>query len=216
MSKTAKAAVMQQESYALAQTKSEFAKLLRTRGIASEDKTLTYVELAKVEAEYVLQGVNNPNLTIDELIDEAAKYSVGCLLSPSNAYDVEVTDELLRLYGLSDEYSFQPPTNKPQSYVDPDDNSKEYILTEAQREKYVEISHATYNDAVLTIITDPSYARLTDAQKAERLNAMRDKLSDVVRNEFLYRLSLNTTFTDREEDKVSAETRAYIRNLLDW
>lgn len=80
----------------------------------------------------------------------------------------------------------------------------------------MEISHATYNDAVLTIITDPSYARLTDAQKAERLNAMRDKLSDVVRNEFLYRLSLNTTFTDREEDKVSAETRAYIRNLLDW
>lgn len=212
---------MRQESYALAQTKSEFAKLLRTRGIASEDKTLTYVELAKVEAEYVLQGVNNPNLTIDddvidELIDEAAKYSVGRLLSPSNAYDVEVTDELLRLYGLSDEYSFQPPTNKPQSYVDPDDNSKEYILTEAQREKYVEISHATYNDAVLTIITDPSFARLTDAQKAERLNAMRDKLSDVVRNEFVYRLSLNTTSTDREEDKVSAETRAYIRNLLDW
>lgn len=58
--------MQQQESYALAQTKSEFAELLRTRGIASEDKTLTSVELAKVEAEYVLQGINNPNLTIDD------------------------------------------------------------------------------------------------------------------------------------------------------
>lgn len=333
LSKTAKAAAMQQqESYALAQTKSEFAEMLKKRGIRSESKTITSVELAKVEAEYVLQGVNNPNLAIDddvvgelvaldsyaskysfvlstsvpatfrsqndsdyvynlnsrqqtyyattraalyndamlsvitseryggakpqeraamlevacgyvdkelkdkmqklldrenakptlrvstkeELIDEEAKYSVARILSPDDAYDTEVTDELLRLYGLSDEYSFQPPTNKPTSYVDPEDKSKEYVLTEEQREKYVEISHATYNDAVLTIITDPSYARLTDAQKAERLNAMRDKLSGVVKNEFLLWLSQNTTSTDREDPKVSKETAAYVKKLLGW
>lgn len=333
LSKTAKAAAMQQqESYALAQTKSEFAELLKKRGIRSESKTITSVELAKVEAEYVLQGVNNPNLAIDddvvgelvaldsyaskysfvlstsvpatfrsqndsdyvynlnsrqqtyyattraalyndamlsvitserygeakpqeraamlevacgyvdkelkdkmqklldrenakpvlrvsdkeELIDEEAKYSVARILSPDDAYDTEVTDELLRLYGLSDEYSFQPPTTKPISYVDPEDRDKEYILTEEQREKYVEISHATYNDAVLTIITDPSYARLTDAQKAERLNAMRSKLAEVVRNEFLLWLSQNTTSTDREDPKVSKETTAYVKKLLGW
>lgn len=333
LSKTAKAAAMQQqESYALAQTKSEFAELLKKRGIRSESKTITSVELAKVEAEYVLQGINNPNLAIDddvvgelvaldsyaskysfvlstnvpatfrsqtdsdyvynlnsrqqtyyattraalyndamlsvitserygkakpqeraamlevacgyvekelkdkmqklldsenakptmrvstseELIDEEAKYSVARILSPDDAYDTEVTDELLRLYGLSDEYSFQPPTTKPVSYVDPDDRDKEYILTEEQREKYVEISHATYNDAVLTIITDPSYARLTDAQKAERLNAMRSKLAEVVRNEFLLWLSQNTTSTDREDPKVSKETAAYVKKLLGW
>lgn len=333
MSKTAKAAAMQQqESYALAQTKSEFAELLKKRGIRSESKTITSVELAKVEAEYVLQGVNNPNLAIDddvvgelvaldnytskysfvlstsvpatfrsqndsdyvynlnsrqqtyyattraalyndamisvitserygeakpqeraamlevacgyvdkelkdkmqklldsenakptlrvgtseELLDEEAKYSVARILSPDDAYDTEVTDELLRLYGLSDEYSFQPPTTKPVSYVDPEDRDKEYILTEEQREKYVEISHATYNDAVLTIITDPSYARLTDAQKAERLNAMRSGLAEVVRNEFLLWLSQNTTSTDREDPTVSKETAAYVKKLLGW
>ena len=333
MSKTAKAAAMQQqESYALAQTKSEFAEMLKKRGIRSERKTITSVELAKVEAEYVLQGINNPNLAIDddvvgelvaldsyaskysfvlstnvpatfrsqndsdyvynlnsrqqtyyattraalyndamlsvitserygeakpqeraamlevacgyvdkelkdkmqklldsenakpvlrvsdkeELLDEEAKYSVARILSPDDAYDTEVTDELLRLYGLSDEYSFQPPTNKPTSYVDPEDKSKEYVLTEEQREKYVEISHATYNDAVLTIITDPSYARLTDAQKAERLNAMRSKLAEVVRNEFLLWLSQNTASTDREDPKVSKETAAYVKKLLGW
>lgn len=333
LSKTAKAAAMQQqESYALAQTKSEFAELLKKRGIRSESKTITSVELAKVEAEYVLQGINNPNLAIDddvvgelvaldsyaskysfvlstnvpatfrsqndsdyvynlnsrqqtyyattraalyndamlsvitserygeakpqeraamlevacgyvdkelkdkmqklldrenakptlrvsdkeELLDEEAKYSVARILSPDDAYDTEVTDELLRLYGLSDEYSFQPPTTKPVSYVDPEDRDKEYILTEEQREKYVEISHATYNDAVLTIITDPSYARLTDAQKAERLNAMRSKLAEVVRNEFLLWLSQNTISTDREDPKVSKETAAYVKKLLGW
>lgn len=333
LSKTAKAAAMQQqESYALAQTKSEFAELLKKRGIRPENKTITSVELAKVEAEYVLQGINNPNLAIDddvvgelvaldsyaskysfvlstnvpatfrsqtdsdyvynlnsrqqtyyattraalyndamisvitserygeakpqeraamlevacgyvdkelkdkmqklldrenakptlrvgtseELLDEEAKYSVSRILSPDDAYDTEVTDELLRLYGLSDEYSFQPPTTKPVSYVDPEDRDKEYILTEEQRDKYVEISHATYNDAVLTIITDPSYARLTDAQKAERLNAMRSKLAEVVRNEFLLWLSQNTTSTDREDPKVSKETAAYVKKLLGW
>ena len=154
--------------------------------------------------------------TKEELIDEEAKYSVARILSPDDAYDTEVTDELLRLYGLSDEYSFQPPTNKPTSYVDPEDKSKEYVLTEEQREKYVEISHATYNDAVLTIITDPSYARLTDAQKAERLNAMRSKLAEVVKNEFLLWLSQNTTSTDREDPKVSKETAAYVKKLLGW
>lgn len=331
--KTAKAAAMQQqESYALAQTKSEFAELLKKRGIRSESKTITSVELAKVEAEYVLQGVNNPKLAIDddvvgalvaldsyaskysfvlstnvpatfrsqtdsdyvynlnsrqqtyyattraalyndamlsvitserygeakpqeraamlevacgyvekelkdkmqklldsenakptmrvstseELIDEEAKYSVARILSPDDAYDTEVTDELLRLYGLSDEYSFQPPTTKPVSYVDPEDRDKEYILTEEQREKYVEISHETYNDAVLTIITDPSYARLTDAKKAERLSAMRSKLAEVVRNEFLLWLSQNTASTDREDPKVSKETKKYIKDLLGW
>ena len=152
----------------------------------------------------------------DELITEAAGYAVTEILSPADAYDKEVTDELLRLYGLSNDYSFQPPTNKPTSYVDPEDKSKEYVLTEAQREKYVEISHATYNDAVLAIITDPSYARLTDAQKAERLNAMRSKLAEVVRNEFLLWLSQNTTSTDREADKVSKETKRYIKDLLGW
>ena len=116
----------------------------------------------------------------------------------------------------TDTYSFQPPTNKPKSYVDPKNRSKEYVLTEEQQEKYVEISHATYNDAVLTIITDPSYALLTDAQKAERLNAMRSRLSEVVKNEFLLWLSQNTTSTDREADKVSKETKRYIKALLGW
>ena len=152
----------------------------------------------------------------DELITEAAGYAVTEILSPDDAYDRKVTDELLRLYGLSNDYSFQPPTNKPKSYVDPKNRSKEYVLTEEQQMAYVRLSREVYNDAVLAIITDPSYARLTDAQKAERLNAMRSSLAAEVKDRFLLWLSLNTTSTDREADKVSKETKRYIKALLGW
>ena len=113
-------------------------------------------------------------------------------------------------------YSFQPPTNKPKSYVDPKNRSKEYVLTEEQQMAYVRLSREVYNDAVLAIITDPSYARLTDAQKAERLNAMRSSLAAEVKDRFLLWLSQNTTSTDREADKVSKETKRYIKALLGW
>lgn len=113
-------------------------------------------------------------------------------------------------------YSFQPPTNKPKSYVDPKNRSKEYVLTEEQQMAYVRLSREVYNDAVLTIITDPSYAQLTDAQKAERLNAMRSSLAAEVKDRFLLWLSQNTTSTDREADKVSKETKRYVKALLGW
>ena len=45
---------------------------------------------------------------------------------------------------------------------------------------------------------------------------MRSRLSEVVKNEFLRWLSQNTTSTDREEDKVSKETKRYIKVLLGW
>ena len=90
------------------------------------------------------------------------------------------------------------------------------MLTEEQQMAYVRLSREVYNDAVLTIITDPSYARLTDAQKAERLNAMRSSLAAEVKDRFLLWLSQNTTSTDREADKVSKETKRYIKALLGW
>ncbi len=45
---------------------------------------------------------------------------------------------------------------------------------------------------------------------------MRSRLSEVVKNEFLLWLSQNTTSTDRAEDKVSKETKRYIKALLGW
>ena len=45
---------------------------------------------------------------------------------------------------------------------------------------------------------------------------MRSRLSEVVKNEFLLWLSQNTTSTDREADKVSKETKRYIKDLLGW
>lgn len=333
LSKSAQAAALeQQRSIVLAETKEEFLKYLKKQGAKPTDMTLASVELAQLEAQYALQRINSPDTAVsekvsgelvrlenyaseysfvlstsvpktfrdqtdskrvytltaqqqdyydrersalynealstviasskyrkasdeekaamleaagsivdkqlrkefqsyldrvgarsalrttldDELITESAGYAVTEILSPDDAYDRKVTDELLRLYGLSNEYSFQPPTNKPTSYVDPEDKSKEYVLTEEQQMEYVRLSREVYNDAVLTIITDPSYARLTDAQKAERLNAMRSRLSGVVKNEFLLWLSQNTTSTDREADKVSKETKRYIKDLLGW
>lgn len=333
LSKSAQAAALeQQRSVVLAQTKEEFLKYLKQQGVKSTDMTLASVELAQLEAKYALQRVNSPDTAVsekvsgelvrlesyasdysfvlstsvprtfrdqtdskrvytltaqqqdyydrersalynealstviasdkyrkasdeekaamleaagevvdkqlrsefqsyldrtgasskprttldDELITEAAGYAVTEILSPEDAYDKAVTDELLRLYGLSNDYSFQPPTNKPKSYVDPEDKSKEYVLTEEQQMAYVHLSREVYNDAVLTIITDPSYARLTDAQKAERLNAMRSSLAAEVKDRFLLWLSQNTASTDREADKVSKETKRYIKALLGW
>ena len=333
LSKSAQAAALeQQRSVVLAETKEEFLKYLKRQGVKSTDRTLASVELAQLEAKYALQRVNSPDTAVsekvsgelvrlenytseysfvlstsvpktfrdqtdskrvytltphqqdyydrersalynealstviasskyrkasdeekaamleaagsivdkqlrkefqsyldrvgarsalrttldDELITEAAGYAVTEILSPDDAYDRKVTDELLRLYGLSNDYSFQPPTNKPKSYVDPKDKSKEYVLTEEQQMAYVRLSREVYNDAVLTIITDPSYARLTDAKKAERLNAMRSSLAAEVKDRFLLWLSQNTTSTDREEDKVSKETKRYIKALLGW
>lgn len=333
LSKSAQAAALeQQRSIVLAETKEEFLKYLKKQGVKSADRTLASVELAQLEAKYALQRVNSPDTAVsekvsgelvrlekytseysfvlstsvpktfrdqtdskrvytltphqqdyydrersalynealstviasskyrkasdeekaamleaagsivdkqlrkefqsyldrvgarsalrttldDELITEAAGYAVTEILSPDDAYDRKVTDELLRLYGLSNDYSFQPPTNKPKSYVDPKNRSKEYVLTEEQQMAYVRLSREVYNDAVLTIITDPSYARLTDAQKAERLNAMRSSLAAEVKDRFLLWLSQNTTSTDREADKVSKETKRYIKALLGW
>lgn len=333
LSKSAQAAALeQQRSIVLAETKEEFLKYLKKQGVKSADRTLASVELAQLEAKYALQRVNSPDTAVsekvsgelvrlekytgeysfvlstsvpktfrdqtdskrvytltphqqdyydrersalynealstviasskyrkasdeekaamleaagsivdkqlrkefqsyldrvgarsalrttldDELITEAAGYAVTEILSPDDAYDRKVTDELLRLYGLSNDYSFQPPTNKPKSYVDPKNRSKEYVLTEEQQMAYVRLSREVYNDAVLAIITDPSYARLTDAQKAERLNAMRSSLAAEVKDRFLLWLSQNTTSTDREADKVSKETKRYIKALLGW
>lgn len=333
LSKSAQAAALeQQRSIVLAETKEEFLKYLKKQGVKSADRTLASVELSQLEAKYALQRVNSPDTAVsekvsgelvrlesytseysfvlstsvpktfrdqtdskrvytltphqqdyydrersalynealstviasskyrkasdeekaamleaagsivdkqlrkefqsyldrvgarsalrttldDELITEAAGYAVTEILSPEDAYDRVVTDELLRLYGLSNDYSFQPPTNKPKSYVDPKNRSKEYVLTEEQQMAYVRLSREVYNDAVLTIITDPSYARLTDAKKAERLNAMRSSLAAEVKDRFLLWLSQNTTSTDREEDKVSKETKRYIKALLGW
>ena len=333
LSKSAQAAALeQQRSIVLAETKEEFLKYLKKQGVKSADRTLASVELAQLEAKYALQRVNSPDTAVsekvsgelvrlekytseysfvlstsvpktfrdqtdskrvytltppqqdyydrersalynealstviasskyrkasdeekaamleaagsivdkqlrkefqsyldrvgarsalrttldDELITEAAGYAVTEILSPDDAYDRKVTDELLRLYGLSNDYSFQPPTNKPKSYVDPKNRSKEYVLTEEQQMAYVRLSREVYNDAVLTIITDPSYAQLTDAQKAERLNAMRSSLAAEVKDRFLLWLSQNTASTDREADKVSKETKRYVKALLGW
>ena len=333
LSKSAQAAALeQQRSLVLAQTKEEFLKYLKQQGVKSTDRTLASVELAQLEAKYALQRVNSPDTAVsekvsgelvrledytseysfvlstsvpktfrdqtdskrvytltsqqqdyydrersalynealstviasskyrkasdeekaamleaagkvvdkqlrsefqsylertgarstprttldDELITEAAGYAVTEILSPEDAYDKDVTDELLRLYQYSGKYSFQPPTNKPTEYVDPEDKTKSYKLTEEQQEAYVRLSREVYNDAVLTIMTDPSYAGLSDEAKARRLAAMRSKLSTEVKDRFLLWLSQNSASTDREDNPISKELVRYITKLLGW
>ena len=333
LSKSAQAAALeQQRSLVLAQTKEEFLKYLKQQGVKSTDMTLASVELAQLEAKYALQRVNSPDTAVsekvsgelvrledytseysfvlstsvpktfrdqtdskrvytltaqqqdyydrersalynealstviasskylkasdkekaamleaagkvvdkqlrsefqsylertgahstlrttldDELITEAAGYTVTEILSPEDAYDRAVTDELLRLYQYSSKYSFQPPTNKPTEYVDPEDKTKSYKLTEEQQEAYVRLSREVYNDAVQTIMADPSYAGLSDEAKARRLAAMRSKLSTEVKDRFLLWLSQNSTSTDREENPISKELMRYITKLLGW
>ena len=81
---------------------------------------------------------------------------------------------------------------------------------------YVRLSREVYNDAVQTIMADPSYAALSDEAKARRLAAMRSKLSTEVKERFMLWLSQNSTSTDREDNLISKELTRYITELLGW
>ena len=104
-----------------------------------------------------------------------------------------VSDELIRLNALSDEYKFKPTGNPSSKYTDPKNSRREYILTgdDEAKAKYKEIYQQVYNELTEELMGRERYRKAKDTRKAELLEANREKVLDETRDQFLDWLAEN-------------------------
>ena len=104
-----------------------------------------------------------------------------------------VSDELIRLNALSEEYKFKPTGNPSSKYTDPKNSQREYILTgdDEAKAKYKEIYWQVYNELTEELMGRERYRKAKDSRKAELLEANREKVLDETRDQFLDGLAEN-------------------------
>ena len=104
-----------------------------------------------------------------------------------------VSDELIRLNALSEEYKFKPTGNPSSKYTDPKNSQREYILTgdDEAKAKYKEIYWQVYNELTEELMGRERYRKAKDSRKAELLEANREKVLDETRDQFLDWLAEN-------------------------
>ena len=104
-----------------------------------------------------------------------------------------VSDELIRLNALSEEYKFKPTGNPSSKYTDPKNSRREYILTgdDEAKAKYKEIYWQVYNELTEELMGRERYRKAKDSRKAELLEANREKVLDETRDQFLDWLAEN-------------------------
>jgi len=156
--------------------------------------------------------------SLDEgALEQDAEFAVVRVLTPKNAYSKEVTDELVRLYGYSNSYSFQPSTYRPSSYSDPNKKGYKFYLTDAQKDKYQEIAHNTYDTAFKILMKSSDYINAgSDERRAELLEAMRSSLADEVKDEFLNWLSKNSKSVPKEDTSEEKELQKKVKGIVGW
>lgn len=110
-----------------------------------------------------------------------------------------VSDELIRLNALSEEYKFKPTGNPSSKYTDPKNSQREYILTgdDEAKAKYKEIYWQVYDRLTEELMERERYRKAKDSQKAELLEANREKVLEETRDQFLDWLAENR----RSEEK---------------
>ena len=156
----------------------------QVRGMADgEEKDALKAQIAELAGEALtfyqdcMDGkITNPQLTAD--------YAD---LSPA------VSDELIRLNALSEEYKFKPTGNPSSKYTDPKNSRREYILTgdDEAKAKYKEIYQQVYNELTEELMGRERYRKAKDSRKAELLEANREKVLDETRDQFLDWLAEN-------------------------
>ena len=156
----------------------------QVRGMAdSEEKDALKAQIAELAGEALtfyqdcMDGkITNPQLTAD--------YAD---LSPA------VSDELIRLNALSEEYKFKPTGNPSSKYTDPKNSRKEYILTgdDEAKAKYKEIYNQVYDELTWELMGRDRYRKAKDSRKAELLEENREKVLDETRDQFLDWLAEN-------------------------
>lgn len=154
------------------------------RGMADgEEKDALKTQIAELAGEALtfyqdcMDGkITNPQLTAD--------YAD---LSPA------VSDELIRLNALSEEYKFKPTGNPSSKYTDPKNSRREYILTgdNEAKTKYKEIYRQVYDELTGELMERERYRKAKDSRKAELLEENREKVLDETRDQFLDWLAEN-------------------------
>lgn len=101
-----------------------------------------------------------------------------------NEYAPSVRNALIDLDDYSTEYRFKPTGEASDSYTDPTDDTREYVLSEDQKDKFHEIYVEQYNDMAGDLINQSTYRGSKPEEKAEMLEGLRDDVLDATKEEF--------------------------------
>lgn len=101
-----------------------------------------------------------------------------------NEYAPSVRNALIDLDDYSTEYRFKPTGDASDSYTDPTDDTREYVLSEDQKDKFHEIYVEQYNDMASDLINQSTYRGSKPEEKAEMLEGLRDDVLDATKEEF--------------------------------
>lgn len=101
-----------------------------------------------------------------------------------NEYAPSVRNALIDLDDYSTEYRFKPTGDASDSYTDPTDDTREYVLSEDQKDKFHEIYVEQYNDMACDLINQSTYRGSKPEEKAEMLEGLRDDVLDATKEEF--------------------------------
>ena len=96
-----------------------------------------------------------------------------------------LSDELIRLNGLSEDYAFKPGNYTPAKYNDPRKKGYEYQLDDEQKDKYRELYLQTYAKVMGEVIGKDRYKKANDLKKAEMLEEARDRVTEDTKETFL-------------------------------
>ena len=151
---------------------------------------------------------------IAKLAGQANEFIDKCLSGDIEAPDLvfeyenlpaQVSDELIRLRSLSDEYSFKPSPSSSKSYVDPTSKvgnkaaTREYVLDDEAKAQYNSIYEDTYSKTMQATINSYEYRKANDTHKAEMLEDARDTVAPAVKEEFMLWLQRNRKPTQRKK-----------------
>ena len=95
-----------------------------------------------------------------------------------------VADELIRMDGYSADYKFTPTGNPSASYTDPANKSREYILTDEQKDYFKQLYREQYDEIFGVLIQSQKYRSAKDSKKAEYLADTRDDVLDATKDLF--------------------------------
>lgn len=130
---------------------------------------------------------------IAQLASEALDYyeqsMSGAIKSPIldaeyKAFSGDVSAELIRLDGLSADYSFKPTGRPSSKYTDPKNKNYEYVLDDEQKDYFKQLYQEQYDEIFGNVINSSKYRKASDTKKAELLEAARDDVLDETKEEF--------------------------------
>ena len=130
---------------------------------------------------------------IAELAEQALSYYDDCMSGKvqNPVLDAQyaslpstVAKELERLDGYSTDYRFKPTGNPSAKYTDPKNKNKEYVLTDAQKDKFKELYQEQYAQTFSKVIGSSKYKSASDEKKANLLENARDDVLEDTKDEF--------------------------------